>query len=497
MGQTPSTTSRQDNASTRTLHSSSMNSSRPRSFFRRLSRRLQTYPNRRLHTQPNRRFGLPRTLPPRQDTSVAPSVTSSIQHETMAATHATTAATGPLPPPPSLPFLNIDPHVSNSSAASTTSAISNSSEISQIISDLVTSAVLSSLSSSTQHDDGNSNNNNSTTSIQFYDSTSFFRYVQIPVQSPLQQQQQRQQQQQQEHHTASPTPLNDQQQRPSSPRTTTGRSQHQTMLPIVIVGYRTSSTDSPNSSSSSSSSTTSTTQSSPAAQTRTTSLHPSIPTHIPSRPRLHRPHSVVSTSSSLATLQSIPLSTHSNRMNPPLQATIQIQQQQQRIHRESLLSSSSASSASSTRSMSSSTAAVFGDRGRWLVYVMSGSQRQQQQQSSRHHPTFTRLLSDNPTYEDMLWLSNILGPARPMTTTQQAIDATLPIYSWSDETTKQTMLQDTERCLVCLDDFAPKHSVRVLKCRHVFHVECVDRWLVEAHNSCPVCRGAVVAPSSG
>ncbi|CAO3590141.1 unnamed protein product [Absidia cylindrospora] len=131
MGQTPSTTARQDNASTRTLHSSSMNSSRPRSFFRRLSRRLQTHPNRRLHTQPNRRFGLPRTSPLRQDTSVAPSMTSSIQRETIAATQAAAAATGPLPPPPppSLPFLHIHPHASNSSAASTTSAISNSSEI--------------------------------------------------------------------------------------------------------------------------------------------------------------------------------------------------------------------------------------------------------------------------------------------------------------------------------------------------------------------------------
>ncbi|CAO3590142.1 unnamed protein product [Absidia cylindrospora] len=282
--------------------------------------------------------------------------------------------------------------------------------------------------------------------------------MQMPVQLPPPQQQ--------EHDTAYPTSLNDQQQRSSS----SGQNQRQTI----------------------------TTQSPPPSQTRPTPSHPPIPTHIPSRPRLHRPHSVVSTSSSLATLQSMPLSTHSNRTNYPLQATIQIQQQQQQqIHRESLLSSSSSSSVSSTRSMSSSTAAVFGDRGRWLVYVMSGSHRQQQQQPSRHHPTFTQLLSDNPTYEDMLWLSNILGPARPVTTTQQAIDATLPIYSWSDETTKQTMLQDTERCLVCLDDFVPKHSVRVLKCRHVFHVECVDRWLVEAHNSCPVCRGAVVAPSSG
>ncbi|CAO3612167.1 unnamed protein product [Cunninghamella blakesleeana] len=141
--------------------------------------------------------------------------------------------------------------------------------------------------------------------------------------------------------------------------------------------------------------------------------------------------------------------------------------------RESLASSSSSTSSTSTTT----------GNGRWVIYVISGHHHGSQSQ----HPALARL-SDNPTYEDLLWLSNMIGPARPTTTTQQAIDAALPVHSWSDEDTKKAMLQDTEKCLVCLDDFVPKQSVRVLKCRHVFHVECVDRWLVESHNSCPSCR---------
>lgn len=124
------------------------------------------------------------------------------------------------------------------------------------------------------------------------------------------------------------------------------------------------------------------------------------------------------------------------------------------------------------------------EHGHWVIYVLSTTQ-----------PPSTAgaggsILPENPTYEDLLWLSSVIGTARPVTTTQAAIDATLPVVPWSDETKQR--VRCTERCLVCLDDFVPKQSVRVLKCCHVFHKECVDRWLCETHNSCPVCRGVPV-----
>ncbi|KAK3127017.1 hypothetical protein QOZ80_7AG0567000 [Eleusine coracana subsp. coracana] len=53
--------------------------------------------------------------------------------------------------------------------------------------------------------------------------------------------------------------------------------------------------------------------------------------------------------------------------------------------------------------------------------------------------------------------------------------------------------QDTENscCSVCLQDFGAQHFVRALPhCQHIFHVRCIDNWLLR-HASCPLCRAGV------
>lgn len=46
---------------------------------------------------------------------------------------------------------------------------------------------------------------------------------------------------------------------------------------------------------------------------------------------------------------------------------------------------------------------------------------------------------------------------------------------------------EQERCTVCLMDFESDEEVRSLRCSHVFHVACIDRWLIY-NKKCPVCR---------
>ncbi|EJD38973.1 hypothetical protein AURDEDRAFT_91745 [Auricularia subglabra TFB-10046 SS5] len=60
------------------------------------------------------------------------------------------------------------------------------------------------------------------------------------------------------------------------------------------------------------------------------------------------------------------------------------------------------------------------------------------------------------------------------------------------------------QCAICLADFERGDRVRILPCRHVFHLDEVDEWLVSRKKLCPVCKADVTlsatplpTPSSG
>uniref|UniRef100_A0A1I8A4V5 RING-type domain-containing protein n=2 Tax=Steinernema glaseri TaxID=37863 RepID=A0A1I8A4V5_9BILA len=47
--------------------------------------------------------------------------------------------------------------------------------------------------------------------------------------------------------------------------------------------------------------------------------------------------------------------------------------------------------------------------------------------------------------------------------------------------------EEEERCTVCLMNFESGEELRSLQCSHLFHVDCIDRWLIY-NKTCPVCR---------
>ncbi|CAG8700923.1 18930_t:CDS:2 [Rhizophagus irregularis] len=155
--------------------------------------------------------------------------------------------------------------------------------------------------------------------------------------------------------------------------------------------------------------------------------------------------------------------------------------------RSSRTRSSSTSSRASVRS-TASTATQTPPARSWIIYVLGGTY-------PATHPILTTpsLFSDNPTYEDMMLLSSLIGPARPPTTTQSEIDASLPIALYN-ESIVTDLLGNAEKCQVCLCDYIADEEIRVLNCRHGFHKECIDKWLTEGSNKCPICRGVGVPP---
>lgn len=47
-------------------------------------------------------------------------------------------------------------------------------------------------------------------------------------------------------------------------------------------------------------------------------------------------------------------------------------------------------------------------------------------------------------------------------------------------------------CTVCFNDFVSRDRVRRLaKCGHVFHMECLDKWVEYENYICPLCRSPI------
>lgn len=51
-------------------------------------------------------------------------------------------------------------------------------------------------------------------------------------------------------------------------------------------------------------------------------------------------------------------------------------------------------------------------------------------------------------------------------------------------------------CAVCLCEFERGEEVRELpSCRHVFHKDCIDGWILHNHRTCPLCRTSLLTPA--
>ncbi|KAF9361933.1 E3 ubiquitin-protein ligase rnf13 [Mortierella sp. AD094] len=48
-------------------------------------------------------------------------------------------------------------------------------------------------------------------------------------------------------------------------------------------------------------------------------------------------------------------------------------------------------------------------------------------------------------------------------------------------------------CVICLEDYVDEDELRVLPCRHEYHVACIDNWLTNRKKFCPICKRDICA----
>lgn len=127
----------------------------------------------------------------------------------------------------------------------------------------------------------------------------------------------------------------------------------------------------------------------------------------------------------------------------------------------------------------------------WVIFVMGNN-------FAWNHPLLTApsLMSENPTYEDLLNLQELIGQVKPQVTTREEL------YKHSDQlyevNTSDAELKTNygsikvdplDRCQICLSEYENNEIVRKLSnCNHFYHRDCVDNWLLNGKNSCPLCR---------
>lgn len=108
-----------------------------------------------------------------------------------------------------------------------------------------------------------------------------------------------------------------------------------------------------------------------------------------------------------------------------------------------------------------------------------------------------RIDVDRMSYEELLELGERIGHVRRRAPTAQQL-ATLPRRRLTDADFRRASLGGSgtvdQVCSVCREVYQPNDELRTLPCLHVFHVECIDRWLtgdMPGARFCPVCNTEV------
>ena len=82
---------------------------------------------------------------------------------------------------------------------------------------------------------------------------------------------------------------------------------------------------------------------------------------------------------------------------------------------------------------------------------------------------------------------NITKLKKKIITTKESIKLALVDV---DEQPELLVELDNTFCAICQDIITPNQKIVMTECLHPLHLECMDLYLQQNYNNCPVCRKA-------
>lgn len=65
------------------------------------------------------------------------------------------------------------------------------------------------------------------------------------------------------------------------------------------------------------------------------------------------------------------------------------------------------------------------------------------------------------------------------------------IPTMSYQIAKSAIKNNIENCPICLEAFNDQNSIKLLSCYHIYHINCITKWLSERSEACPMCRKTI------
>ncbi|GLJ14557.1 hypothetical protein SUGI_0235640 [Cryptomeria japonica] len=98
--------------------------------------------------------------------------------------------------------------------------------------------------------------------------------------------------------------------------------------------------------------------------------------------------------------------------------------------------------------------------------------------------------------EEMYWWPEFSElPSAISASSGEMIKHRLPVISFRNVAEKLIEIEEDFVCAVCLRSFEEDDEIRELcNCCHIFHRNCLDKWIDVNEDTCPFCRCPLLPP---